>query len=297
MVTLLVATSIDPASINPANVLLAMPGGQPLPSLQGEALFQTHENLDLPEGATPRESIKAVQKLHRLQGNVICGCFNQQIHVLVLLLDTKEYQSVSMAASVSSPQSGSGNLHVSWHEGMLAHDTGNGVFDSGIDPGFLDILEKHPENSKRVKNMLSILRRGPISPYITWHSGKPALTSELLSFHSTEYINELIEADKEGGKMFCGGTFLNPGSWEAALLAAGTTLLAMKYVLDGHGKLAYALVRPPGHHAQPTQADGYCFLNNTGLAVNLALNSGCAKVAVIDIDVHWCAQLTNFFII
>ncbi|KAM6567335.1 hypothetical protein CsatA_026463 [Cannabis sativa] len=169
---------------------------------------------------------------------------------------------------------------------MLAHDTGNGVFDSGIDPGFLDILEKHPENSKRVKNMLSILRRGPISPYITWHSGKPALTSELLSFHSTEYINELIEADKEGGKMFCGGTFLNPGSWEAALLAAGTTLLAMKYVLDGHGKLAYALVRPPGHHAQPTQADGYCFLNNAGLAVNLALNSGCAKVAVIDIDTH-----------
>ncbi|KAF4376423.1 hypothetical protein F8388_012070 [Cannabis sativa] len=192
-----------------------------------------------------------------------------------------------MAASVSSPQSGSGNLHVFWHEGMLAHDTGNGVFDSGIDPGFLDVLEKHPENSERVKNMLSILRRGPISPYITWHSGKPALTSELLSFHSTEYINELIEADKEGGKMFCGGTFLNPGSWEAALLAAGTTLSAMKYVLDGHGKLAYALVRPPGHHAQPTQADGYCFLNNAGLAVNLALNSGCAKVAVIDIDVHY----------
>uniref|UniRef100_A0A803PXQ3 Histone deacetylase domain-containing protein n=1 Tax=Cannabis sativa TaxID=3483 RepID=A0A803PXQ3_CANSA len=152
-----------------------------------------------------------------------------------------------MAASVSSPQSGSGNLHVFWHEGMLAHDTGNGVFDSGIDPGFLDVLEKHPENSERVKNMLSILRRGPISPYITWHSGKPALTSELLSFHS----------------------------------------IAMKYVLDGHGKLAYALVRPPGHHAQPTQADGYCFLNNAGLAVNLALNSGCAKVAVIDIDVHY----------
>ncbi|ONI01524.1 hypothetical protein PRUPE_6G143900 [Prunus persica] len=87
--------------------------------------------------------------------------------------------------------------------------------------------------------------------------------------------------------MLCAGTFLNPGSWGASLLAAGTTLSAMKHVLDGHGKIAYALVRPPGHHAQPTRADGYCFLNNAGLAVQFALNSGCSKVAVIDIDVHY----------
>lgn len=73
----------------------------------------------------------------------------------------------------------------------------------------------------------------------------------------------------------------------AALLAAGTTLSAMKYILDGHGKVAYALVRPPGHHAQPTQADGYCFLNNAGLSIQLAMDSGCKKVAVIDIDVHY----------
>lgn len=102
-----------------------------------------------------------------------------------------------------------------------------------------------------------------------------------------EYINELIEADKEGGKTLCTGTFLNPGSWDAALLAAGTTLSSMKHLLDGHGKIAYALVRPPGHHAQPSQADGYCFLNNAGLAVQLALDSGCKKVVVIDIDVHY----------
>jgi acetoin utilization deacetylase AcuC-like enzyme len=57
--------------------------------------------------------------------------------------------------------------------------------------------------------------------------------------------------------------------------------------LDGHGKLSYALVRPPGHHAQPTQADGYYFLNNAGLAVQLAVESGCKRVAVVDIDVHY----------
>ncbi|KAF2312542.1 hypothetical protein GH714_035014 [Hevea brasiliensis] len=106
-------------------------------------------------------------------------------------------------------------------------------------------------------------------------------------FGIAEYINELVKADEEGGRMICCGTFLNPGSWNASLLAAGTTLSAMKHILDGHGKLAYALVRPPGHHAQPTQADGYCFLNNAGLAIQLALDSGCRKVAVIDIDVHY----------
>ncbi|OWM69039.1 hypothetical protein CDL15_Pgr025226 [Punica granatum] len=180
-----------------------------------------------------------------------------------------------------------GRIDVFWHEGMLKHDTGTGAFDTGIDPGFLDVLEKHPENADRVRNMLSILRRAPISAYVSFHSGRPALISELLTFHSQEYINELVEADRKGGKVVCPGTFLNPGSWEAALLAAGTALSAMKHILDGNGKVSYALVRPPGHHAQPTQADGYCFLNNAGVAVQLALSSGCQKAVVIDIDVHY----------
>ncbi|KAL9235409.1 hypothetical protein vseg_010168 [Gypsophila vaccaria] len=178
-------------------------------------------------------------------------------------------------------------IHVFWEEGMLKHDPGRGVFDSSFDPGFLDVLEPHPENPDRVKNMVSILKRGPISPFITWHSGALADTSDLLLFHSLEYIKELEEADRAGGKMMCAGTYLNPGSWEAARLAAGTTLSAMKQILDNHINIAYALVRPPGHHAQPTQADGYCFLNNAGLAVQLALKSGRTKVAVIDIDVHY----------
>lgn len=170
---------------------------------------------------------------------------------------------------------------------MLAHDAGTGVFDTSVDPGFLEVLEKHPENADRVRNMVSILRKGPIAPFVSWHSGRPAHVSELLSFHSAEYIEELVQANGAGSKELCAGTFLNPGSWGAALLAAGTTLAAMKYLLDGHGKLAYALVRPPGHHAQPCQADGYCFLNNAGLAVQLALDSGFRKVAIIDIDVHY----------
>lgn len=75
-------------------------------------------------------------------------------------------------------------IHVFFHECMLKHNTGRGVFDTGLDPGFLDVLENHPENSDRVKNMVSILKRGPLAPFVSWHQGRPALISELLSFHT-----------------------------------------------------------------------------------------------------------------
>ncbi|KAL8098530.1 hypothetical protein AgCh_031346 [Apium graveolens] len=109
-------------------------------------------------------------------------------------------------------------IHVFWDAGMLEHDTGKGVFDTGMDPGFLDVLDKHPENADRVKNMLSILKK--------------------------EYINEMVEADRYGGKNFCSGTFLNPGSWHASLLDAGTAMSTMKHILNGPGKILESLKWP-----------------------------------------------------
>uniref|UniRef100_A0A7I4AKU4 Histone deacetylase domain-containing protein n=1 Tax=Physcomitrium patens TaxID=3218 RepID=A0A7I4AKU4_PHYPA len=178
-------------------------------------------------------------------------------------------------------------VHVFFHEDMLKHNNGYGVFDTFEDPGFLDVLEPHPENADRIRNIRSILQRGPIAPFITWHEGRPCEIESLERFHTPEYIKELIDADSAGGEIICAGTRLHPGSWAAALLAAGSAQQAMQYLLDGHGQLAYALVRPPGHHAQPTQADGYCFLNNAGIAVELAVHQGCKRVVVLDIDVHY----------
>jgi hypothetical protein len=89
----------------------------------------------------------------------------------------------------SSKSSSANKIDIFWHEGMLNHDTGKGVFDTGLDPGFLDVLEKHPENSDRIKNMVSILKKGPISPHVSWNHGRPALITELHSFHTPGTIN------------------------------------------------------------------------------------------------------------
>ena len=93
-----------------------------------------------------------------------------------------DHQCKGPSSAYSSPSDRM--INVFWDDGMLNHDTGKGVFDTGMDPGYLDVLEKHPENSDRIRNMLSILKRGPISPFILWHSSTPALVSELLSFHT-----------------------------------------------------------------------------------------------------------------
>lgn len=178
-------------------------------------------------------------------------------------------------------------IHIFWNDAMLSHYPGHGVFDTLEKPDFIEVFDKHPENADRIRNMLSILRKGPIASFVEWHDGRKANIDELYSFHTKDYVSSLVEADSQGGKLFCPGTKLNPGSFHAALVAAGTALTAMDFVLKGNSKLAFALVRPPGHHAQPTMADGYCFLNNAGLAAQLAISSGLKRVALVDIDVHF----------
>lgn len=76
-------------------------------------------------------------------------------------------------------------VHVFFHEDMLKlHDNGRGVFDTFQDPGFFDVLEPHPENADRIRNIRSILQRGPIAPFISWHEGRPAAVESLTSFHT-----------------------------------------------------------------------------------------------------------------
>jgi len=177
------------------------------------------------------------------------------------------------------------NINVFWHPAVLNHNTGSGFFQRPPSP-FLEVTELHPENSDRLRNMRSVLQLGPLKSYVQWHDGRLATWDELQAFHETQYIGMLQDVESAGGKRLAPTTVLAPGSLEAARAAAGTTLAAVTFILEGRGNLAYALVRPPGHHAAPAQADGYCFFNNIGVAIEHARNQGIKRVTVIDWDVH-----------
>jgi acetoin utilization deacetylase AcuC-like enzyme len=86
-------------------------------------------------------------------------------------------------------------------------------------------------------------------------------------------------------------TYMSPGSWNAAVLAAGATITAVDHVLaddapEADTIAALALVRPPGHHALRDRAMGFCLLNNVAIAVAHALERGLTRIAVVDYDVH-----------
>jgi len=176
-------------------------------------------------------------------------------------------------------------LDVVWHDDALSHDTGSGVFEQPPSP-LLAEPELHPENAVRLRNMKAILERGPLAPRVRWREGRYAEPEELALVHEPGYVESVREFCAAGGGVLTWSTPVTEASWPAALAAAGTTLAAAEAVLAGKTKVAYALVRPPGHHAQPAQADGYCLFSNVALAVERARRAGVERVAVLDWDVH-----------
>jgi acetoin utilization deacetylase AcuC-like enzyme len=176
-------------------------------------------------------------------------------------------------------------LHVFWHEDVLLHDTGRGVFEQGPS-ALLHEQEPHPENATRVLNMKAMLERGPLAARVRFREGRPASRDELELVHDPAYLESLRRLCEQGGGRATATTPVSARSFEAASAAAGTALAAVEAVLAGECLRAYALVRPPGHHAQPAQADGYCLLSNVALAAELARRRGVERVAVVDWDVH-----------
>jgi acetoin utilization deacetylase AcuC-like enzyme len=82
-------------------------------------------------------------------------------------------------------------------------------------------------------------------------------------------------------------TYTTPASYEAARLAAGAGMVAVEAVVAGQVSNAFALIRPPGHHATPTQPMGFCLLNNIAIAARHAIQTlGVERVAIVDYDVH-----------
>lgn len=176
-------------------------------------------------------------------------------------------------------------LAVFYRPEVLAFGTGRGFFEAPPSD-IVPVTELHPENADRLRNMKGVLDRGPIADCVDWYGAEAAGEEAMLRFHTPAYLEYLAGLDPRKTHWLSGTSPFAPGGYEIAGIAAGVATAALDHVWRGRGRMAYALVRPPGHHAQPAVADGYCFINNIGVAVEAARAGGLRRAAVIDWDVH-----------
>jgi acetoin utilization deacetylase AcuC-like enzyme len=173
-----------------------------------------------------------------------------------------------------------------WDEGYAWHQTGAGAAflpaDGWIQPG-IDNVES-PASKTRFRDLAA---RSGLLERLRPIPGRNATEEELLRLHTPEHLRHLQAVSAAGGGEAGEATPIGPGSYEIAVRAAGGALASVEAVVAGDVANAYALVRPPGHHAEAAQARGYCLLGNTALAALHARAAlGVERVAIVDWDVH-----------
>ena len=152
----------------------------------------------------------------------------------------------------------------------LEHDTGD-----------------HVENPRRLVDAMSYLKETGIKERLISLPARPASLEELEMIHAPEYVSYIKSKAENGGGWLDPDTVMSPKSYEAALYAAGGVLVAVEAVIKGKVDNAFALVRPPGHHAVRDRAMGFCIFNNVAIAGEFALSKfNLNRVLIADFDVH-----------
>jgi acetoin utilization deacetylase AcuC-like enzyme len=141
----------------------------------------------------------------------------------------------------------------------------------------------HPEHPNRLTELEARLQSFGAQRL----ESNPATRGEIARVHSREMIALVEEASRMGPEVIdYAPTFVTRTSFEDALLASGGTLGCVRAVWAGEAANAFAIVRPPGHHAEPEHAMGFCLFNNVAIAARDLLERGAARVLVVDYDAH-----------
>lgn len=158
------------------------------------------------------------------------------------------------------------------HDACVRHDTG----------------EWHPERPERMHAIEQALSSARFQNLITVEA--PLATADQIArAHPRAYVDNLEKKQptEEVIPLDDGDTMISPGSWEAALRAAGAAIYAVDEVMQGLANNAFCRIRPPGHHAEIAKAMGFCLFNNAAVAAfHAQAVYGAERVAVVDFDVH-----------
>jgi acetoin utilization deacetylase AcuC-like enzyme len=127
----------------------------------------------------------------------------------------------------------------------------------------------------------------PYAADLRWLEPHPAARAAVRAVHSERMLRDFETACRQGpGITDYAPTYVTPSTFADAFLAAGAALDCTREVLAGRARNAFAIVRPPGHHAEPEASMGFCLLNNIAIAARAALAERVGKALIVDFDVH-----------
>lgn len=150
----------------------------------------------------------------------------------------------------------------------------------------LDFKWSYPEHPGRLRAVMELLAEEPI-PGVRLQSGASATYEQLGRVHTSGYLDHIFSLEGKLAWLDRDTTAVSPHSVKAAIAAAGHAIAAVECVTSGAAQSAFALVRPPGHHAEPVRARGFCLFNNVAVAAAHAqAKLGCERILIVDWDAH-----------